>query len=761
MGLELADALNVDKLLRLLAGRENVGHRLDLDGEAVAGGARIHVRLEVGKRELLRFVAKVERHAAEVVLELGPHADLQKLVLVQDALVRAHKAAQPLLRTGRRCRRSAARHTRSRRRCGRGGRRCLAANPKKVVHAASGRGHGLRTDGPAATALTVRRDGRAAARCLVGLVSEVLLFHLKLREDRRLALGEVGHGLEHRLDDVITRVHGKREVLDRALLNLRIRVARLVRVAEDLDNVGLELREEIDKLDVRREEHRARLHVDHAVVRVEHLKLRLGRRLGVVRDEVAKLAENVRAHAHHLLVGGGLLEGLKDDAAGVLLDVLAAVRDELDDAVPDFLADRVARERDELEDRVNVPRVVLGKALGENGNLQHHLFAELVVGLLEVAQQLLHNHARVLLVAHVVEEVKRAPANRNVLLLAQSGNDRRLVLLDGLVGKLDRRERRHGLECHVAQVRLLGRQELAEEVRALNEQVRLRLNVDDHLDGLKQHGVARVEVLHRVVLVVLVLRRLRGRLRHNLAEDVQQTPLRRLLHLGELESLEEAEELDLKPRRGHVVINVSVEVVLAVGDAVEARDGLCGASAVLIGVLLHEGEEERHDRLNDAEILVIEEVDDARRPFARGKHLGVLAEEAEECEGGLLLDKVLRVGRDEELLHLLRERLGHFFATNVGDAVEGEAHVALVAAHEVVLDRLNDEADELAVLVENDRHEEVAHHLLRVDVRRDETDGLHVAKVNVHAEEEHIEQLGDILLALSAAQLPHVLCVDT
>ena len=71
---------------------------------------------------------------------------------------------------------------------------------------------------------------------------------------------------------------------------------------------------------------------------------------------------------------------------------------------------------------------------------------------------------------------------------------------------------------------------------------------------------------------------------------------------------------------------------------------------------------------------------------------------------------------------------------------------------EVVLDRLVDQVDEVAVLADQDRDEQVADLLLRVLVGGEQVHGLHVAEVDVVAEEEDEEQLADVLLLLVAVQ---------
>lgn len=54
------------------------------------------------------------------------------------------------------------------------------------------------------------------------------------------------------------------------------------------------------------------------------------------------------------------------------------------------------------------------------------------------------------------------------------------------------------------------------------------------------------------------------------------------------------------------------------------------------------------------------------------------------------------------------ESLCHFLAANVGNALEGKVDMNGVAAAQVVLDVLNDQLDEVAVCVHQNRNKQVA-----------------------------------------------------
>lgn len=71
-----------------------------------------------------------------------------------------------------------------------------------------------------------------------------------------------------------------------------------------------------------------------------------------------------------------------------------------------------------------------------------------------------------------------------------------------------------------------------------------------------------------------------------------------------------------------------------------------------------------------------------------------------------------------------------------------------VPGREVILDALDDEANEVGVGVDKHRDEEVSDLLLRVLVTGEEVHGFHVSKVDVMTQEEDEKKLADILFLL-------------
>ena len=75
----------------------------------------------------------------------------------------------------------------------------------------------------------------------------------------------------------------------------------------------------------------------------------------------------------------------------------------------------------------------------------------------------------------------------------------------------------------------------------------------------------------------------------------------------------------------------------------EPGDGQADASLVLVRVALDEGLDERGGGRDDAQVLVVEQVDDARRPLAAGDHLGTGAQQPQQAQRRALLHHVHRV----------------------------------------------------------------------------------------------------------------------
>lgn len=86
----------------------------------------------------------------------------------------------------------------------------------------------------------------------------------------------------------------------------------------------------------------------------------------------------------------------------------------------------------------------------------------------------------------------------------------------------------------------------------------------------------------------------------------------------------------------------------------------------------------------------------------------MLPVEPQKRQRGLLLDKAARHGRDQQPMDVRRERLGHLLASDVGDRMQGETVVDLGRVVEVLADRIDDQADQVRVLVQEERDGEVA-----------------------------------------------------
>lgn len=152
----------------------------------------------------------------------------------------------------------------------------------------------------------------------------------------------------------------------------------------------------------------------------------------------------------------------------------------------------------------------------------------------------------------------------------------------------------------------------------------------------------------------------------------------------------------------------------------------------------------------------------------------MFAIQTQERQRGFLLDEGLRgaagrvsdervsrkhARRDEQPVDVLGQGFGHFLAADVCDGVQREAIADFVVVVEVLSYRVDYEPQEVRVLVHEQGDCEVALHarercrvrrcvtdylLLAVLVAGDEVDGLHMADVDLVAEDIGVYELGDV-----------------
>eukprot|EP00053_Salpingoeca_punica_P018318 m.179257 g.179257 ORF g.179257 m.179257 type:complete len:985 (-) comp17405_c2_seq2:11-2965(-) len=714
-------ALKLDCLLDLHLRRDGRLDRLGGDLQALRRVRHVGARGDVGHRRGAA-VAKEDGHAADALVEVALYANLQDRVLVQDALV----GQEELVKGG------------------------LVGDDGQLGGGSGGSGSGgLR--------LLLGSD-------LLELLGDALLGQdggagglgdgaaaLELGQDARVLLDKGRHLLQD-LGEDLGRGGDELQVLAGARLDLGVGVALHVGVLQHVLDLRLHLREEVGKLDVGGEQEGAARRRHERVVALQHVELLLRRRVRVVGNEVAKLAQNVRADRDHGLVAHRVQQRLVAGLGRIILHV-GPVDDNLDDAVPHLLGEVVAGQADEAEDDVDVPLVVGDVLLGEDGDLEDELLADGVVGRLEELDQLLDDGGDAALVADGVEDVGGAQLDGGLLVLLQRLEHGGLVLLDGVARELGLGNRVEALQRHVAHVDLLVHEEAAQLHGGLDLQVLVVVVVDQQVDRLHEAGIDRV--------VVLLLRpgpahlahaagaRVRGA-RHKARQRLVQAADHHVVG-WEREDLEEAEELDGEPGGRHVVVHV-VAVVRGEEQAVQAVDGNGDGALVLLGVGRGQRRHQTGRGGGHAQVRAAEDLDDARRVLAGRELLGRGAVELEQGQGSLLAHKVGRLGGQEEADDLGVAAAGQLLAANVGDAVQGQADAELALAEQVRLDAGHDHAHQVAVLRHEHRDKEVAHLLLAVLERGHEVDGLEVAKLDLMAQQKDEEQLADVLLLLVAVE---------
>ena len=214
------------------------------------------------------------------------------------------------------------------------------------------------------------------------------------------------------------------------------------------------------------------------------------------------------------------------------------------------------------------------------------------------------------------------------------------------------------------------------------------------------------------------------------------------------EVLQGAKVFDLQPGRGDAVIGV-VGGHVPGAQAGEQGDQAGGEALVARGRAGDQAKNQGDHAQEQPHIpLVVQDGGQAGRPLVRGQ--GVLlrrgfAHQAQQGEGGLLADGRAGCPIDEDGPHVRRQQGGHLRAAHVGDEGQGQALEGLIAGDQVGPHGIEDEAEEVVALGQQQRARQVADLLLRVPGRRDQVGGLAVPEFDVMAQHVDVQQLPHIL----------------
>ena len=147
----------------------------------------------------------------------------------------------------------------------------------------------------------------------------------------------------------------------------------------------------------------------------------------------------------------------------------------------------------------------------------------------------------------------------------------------------------------------------------------------------------------------------------------------------------------LEPRARRPVVNVVFRDLALDGEAREPHEEEARRALVRRGVALREPQQQRDDREDDAEVLVLQQRDEALGVGLRGEEVARDAREAQEAQRGLLAHDGEDGARVEDALHVGGDGLGELLAADVGDGAEREALDGVLRALQVVADGLDDE----------------------------------------------------------------------
>lgn len=109
--------------------------------------------------------------------------------------------------------------------------------------------------------------------------------------------------------------------------------------------------------------------------------------------------------------------------------------------------------------------------------------------------------------------------------------------------------------------------------------------------------------------------------------------------------------------------------------------------------------------------------------------------------------------RNKQSVHLPAERLSHLAASNIGNGMQSETVEELVVVKEVLPNAVDHKMEQLVLLMEEQRHGQIANLLLRVFIRRDQVHSLEVPKIDIPAQDVDVKQLADIFLLVVAAEV--------
>lgn len=111
------------------------------------------------------------------------------------------------------------------------------------------------------------------------------------------------------------------------------------------------------------------------------------------------------------------------------------------------------------------------------------------------------------------------------------------------------------------------------------------------------------------------------------------------------------------------------------------------------------------------------------------------------------------LGVSKQLHDLRQHRRYRLLVNQPADGVQGGADDEIIIRPQILLDRIDDQDDQIMVLVEEESHREIARPLERQRVVVRHLDGVDVAEGGVVAEHLHVDEADDVLLHLPLGDL--------
>ena len=104
-------------------------------------------------------------------------------------------------------------------------------------------------------------------------------------------------------------------------------------------------------------------------------------------------------------------------------------------------------------------------------------------------------------------------------------------------------------------------------------------------------------------------------------------------------------------------------------------------------------------------------------------------------------------------MYIPAQSLPHLPPSNIGNSMQCQTIEQLIILQQILPDAIHDQVKQFMLLVQKERHRQIANLLLRVLVRTDQVDCLQVSEVDVPPEDVYVQQLAHVFLAVVSIEV--------